>query len=210
MTMYYDKLIISPTLYGMLQKRGYDMSKFEKWGYLPVTEERRPVFTATSGMPDAVHPDYQDRRFLPITTEGNDTMNAKVDSTNVSDASLEQEINAKGLNAPRVTNDRVEAVIAHEYYMNAYQALTTCDDEEHYDAPVSEELKRLTICVLVLKNGFVVTGEASCVDPANYDAEIGKKVARKMAIDKVWMLEGYVLRQQVHAARANDDGPSHD
>ena len=90
---------------------------------------------------------------------------------------IEQEIQEKGLNAPRLTPSSVEAVIAGEEY-----------------AVFSG---RLTVCVLTLRNGFLVTGESSCVIAANFDAEIGRKIARDNAKNKVWELEGYALRQSL-------------
>lgn len=62
-------------------------------------------------------------------------------------------------------------------------------------APAS--LNLLTFCVLVLRNGFTVTGESACASPENFDAEIGKKIARENARDKIWALEGYLLREQL-------------
>ncbi len=58
-------------------------------------------------------------------------------------------------------------------------------------------LKLLTYCVLVLKNGFTVTGESACASPENFDAEIGRKIARQNAVNKIWMLEGYLLKQKL-------------
>ncbi len=51
----------------------------------------------------------------------------------------------------------------------------------------------LTICVLTLVNGFQITGESACVDERNFDQGIGETIAYKMAFDKIWALEGYVL-----------------
>lgn len=92
---------------------------------------------------------------------------------------IENEIQAKGLTAPRLTPAAVDAAIAGEEY-----------------AVFSG---RLTVCVLTLANGFLVTGESSCVDAANFDAELGKKLARQKARDKIWELEGYRLRQKIAA-----------
>ena len=58
-------------------------------------------------------------------------------------------------------------------------------------------LELLTFCVLVLRNGFTVTGESACVSPENFNAEVGRKVARENAIDKVWPLMGYALKSQL-------------
>ena len=69
----------------------------------------------------------------------------------------------------------------------------------------------LTFCVLVLRNGFTVTGESACASPENFDAEIGRKIARENAINKVWMLEGYLLKQQLHDdmnGQQHQDNPS--
>lgn len=54
----------------------------------------------------------------------------------------------------------------------------------------------LTICVLTLENGYTVTGESACVDPAKFDHEIGKRIAREDAFEKIWALEGYLLKQK--------------
>lgn len=62
----------------------------------------------------------------------------------------------------------------------------------------------LTLCVLTMKNGFTVTGESACADPANYNQEIGEKVAHDNAIEKLWPLEGYLLRERLHIKNADD------
>ena len=101
---------------------------------------------------------------------------------------IEQEIQAKGLTAPRITPADVEANIAGEFCFtvgNAARAL---------NCPVCEATDLLTICVLTLKNGFTVTGESACASPENFDAELGRKIARQNAINKVWPLMGYQLR----------------
>lgn len=56
-----------------------------------------------------------------------------------------------------------------------------------------------TICKAVLPNGFTVgTGEAACLDPNNFDLELGKKYAQERAIvdatNELWKLEGYLLK----------------
>lgn len=90
---------------------------------------------------------------------------------------IEKEIQAKGLNAPRLTPDLIESKIVKE----EYHLLTDV----------------LTVCVLTLENGFTVTGESACVSPANYNKEIGDKIARDKAKEKIWILEGYLLTQKL-------------
>lgn len=58
----------------------------------------------------------------------------------------------------------------------------------------------LTICVLTLQNGFIVTGESACLSLATFDAEIGRKIARDNAEDKIWQLEGYLAKQWMFEA----------
>ena len=110
----------------------------------------------------------------------------------MNDQQIEQEIQAKGLTAPRVTPADIEANIAGEYFFTADQATKDC--------PQFDQLRLLTFCVLVLRNGFTVTGESACASPENFDAELGRKIARQNAISKVWPLMGYELRSRLAAS----------
>lgn len=56
----------------------------------------------------------------------------------------------------------------------------------------------LTICILTLQNGFRVTGESACADPANFNAAKGRELAGKQAREKIWPLLGYALRDRLH------------
>jgi hypothetical protein len=67
---------------------------------------------------------------------------------------------------------------------------------EYTDVP--QALQLLTFCVLVLKNGFTVTGDSACASPENFDAEIGRKIARANAVQKIWPLMGYALKQRLY------------
>lgn len=113
-------------------------------------------------------------------------------------SNIEQEIQAKGLTAPRVTLADIEAAIASEHYF------TGMDGSMHHgelakwagdwEVPRSiQALELLTFCVLVLRNGFTVTGESACVSPENFDAELARKIARENAIKKCWPLLGFRL-----------------
>ena len=53
-----------------------------------------------------------------------------------------------------------------------------------------------TLCNIHMANGFVVTGQSGCVDPAAFDQEIGAQIAYQNAFDKAWELEGYLLRER--------------
>lgn len=108
---------------------------------------------------------------------------------------IEQEIQARGLTAPRVTPQRILDVIAEEYYFTAENGVvdSTLDPDHVVTNPVALQL--LTFCVLILKNGFTVTGESACASPENFDPEIGRKIARENAVNKIWPLEGYLLKE---------------
>ena len=113
---------------------------------------------------------------------------------------IEQEIQAKGLTAPRVTPQRINDVIASEHYFTAAQGERFAVDPVS-PIPKDSPLHLLTFCVLVLKNGFTVTGESACASPENFDAELGRKIARQNAESKIWMLEGYALKQKLHESK---------
>ncbi|WP_408592048.1 Gp49 family protein [Paracoccus marcusii] len=70
--------------------------------------------------------------------------------------------------------------------------------KEDYFAGIGD---RLTVCVLTMANGFLVTGESACVDPDNFDLALGQKYARADAFKKLWPLEGYLLREQMMQGR---------
>jgi hypothetical protein len=117
---------------------------------------------------------------------------------------IETDIQEKGLIAPRVTPTDVEENIVSEHFftgeagvLGAYKL-----NNDVYVGSVPNDLnvgalKLLTFCVLVLKNGFTVTGESACVSPENFDAQIGRDVARKNAVDKIWPLMGYALKEKL-------------
>lgn len=62
----------------------------------------------------------------------------------------------------------------------------------------------LTVCALTLTNGFVVTGESACAVPENFDATLGQDIARANAINKIWPLMGFRLRDQLSAEEHPD------
>lgn len=117
----------------------------------------------------------------------------------MSDKQIEQDIQEKGLTAPRVKPDDIEANIASEHYFTAAQGNNSSDlpPDQQPNVPSSSPLNMLTFCVLVLNNGFTVTGESACVSPENFDAEIGRKIARQNAAAKIWPLMGYALKEKI-------------
>lgn len=156
----------------------------------------------------------------------------------MNDQQIEQEIQAKGLTAPRVTTDDIEDAICEEHYFTGSAALDAVrfnwlvedhrnPNERQAARDVAERigvmgeggarkavdiamgrdgnlwnqqaLGLMTFCVLVLRNGFTVTGESACASPENFDAELGRKIARQNAVSKMWPLMGYALKERLTA-----------
>ena len=118
----------------------------------------------------------------------------------MNDEQIEQEIQAKGCAAPRVTIDQIEDEIVDEYYFTAEEGVEGSYRAAGKARCPAFELKLLTFCVLVLRNGYVVTGESACASPENFDAELGRKIARQNACAKIWPLLGFRLRDRLHTA----------
>ena len=113
----------------------------------------------------------------------------------MNETQVEKEIQEKGLTAPRITPEHIDATITREHYFTANDGIRGATGIADDRAP--ERL--LTFCVLVLQNGFTVTGESACASPENFDAELGRKIARDNARQKIWALEGYALRNKLAA-----------
>lgn len=119
-----------------------------------------------------------------------------VQSPRTDDSAIEQEIRAKGLTAPRVTPADIDANIVGEYYVNAGEAVRA-SMEKYLEE--TDPLYLLTFCILILRSGFTVTGESACASPENFDAAIGRKIARANAVQKIWPLMGYALKEKLSA-----------
>lgn len=74
------------------------------------------------------------------------------------------------------------------------QILNLIVDEQYHVFPGTT----LTVCCLTLKNGYTITGESACVDPANFNAADGQFYAKEKAVDEIWKLEGYRLREAMY------------
>lgn len=112
---------------------------------------------------------------------------------------IESMIEARASIAPRVTPRDIEAEIASEHYFTAADAvgLPPVGGIDFIPPREVNPLDLLTLCVLVLRNGFTVTGESACASPENFDASIGRRIARQKAAEKIWPLLGFRLRDQL-------------
>lgn len=95
------------------------------------------------------------------------------------EAAVEAEIQAKNLNAPRLNPQHIDEQIVGEAY---------------YVFPNTP----LTVCALTLKNGFLVVGKSAPASPENFDAALGRRIARDDARSQIWALEGYRLRSDLY------------
>lgn len=120
----------------------------------------------------------------------------------MSDIEIEQEIQAKGLTAPRITPADLQSNIVDCYYFTGKDGALSALEPMTQLTGYHEQLRLLTFCVLILRNGFTVTGESACASPENFDAEIGRKIARQNAEQKIWPLMGYELKQRLHEGKA--------
>lgn len=163
----------------------------------PVTHENNDLYLIADG--DRT---LRFKRGDTLFVEGDRLMISSPDNN----ASIEAEISEKANKAPRVTPADIEAEIASEHYFTADEGVIgerwrlAEDSDDVNDAGIPQPLHLLTFCILVLRNGFTVTGESACASPENFDAEIGRRVARKNAVDKLWLLLGFRLRDKLAAA----------
>ena len=113
----------------------------------------------------------------------------------------------------RVTPADIEANIASEHYFTAGEGVIGAFVAGEFGAhggdtvavlrgsaspeALKPSLNLLTFCVLVLRNGFTVTGESACASPENFDAELDRKIARQNAVSRIWPLMGYELRTKL-------------
>lgn len=128
-----------------------------------------------------------------------------VPSPDTSDAGIERDIKAVGADKfPRVTPADLQANIVSEYYFTAMDGVAGADNPGIVaGVPRNTPLDLLTFCVLTLRNGFTVTGESACASPENFNEEIGRKIARENAVQKVWPLMGYALKERMHQGLMN-------
>lgn len=122
------------------------------------------------------------------------------------DTQIEQEIQAKGKTAPRITPADLQSAIRTVHYFTAAQGVQGTMPPG-CEAAIPAPLTLLTFCVLVLQNGFTVTGESACASPENFDAEIGRQIARQNAEQKIWPLMGYELKSELHRRAQFDAEP---
>lgn len=98
-----------------------------------------------------------------------------------------------------VSKESIEAKIKSVYYFNGADAVKSAFvNPSAIPADDLTNLGLVTYCVIILENGFKVEGVSACVDSAIYDEQKGRQYAYENAFNKIWELEGYLLRQVLH------------
>lgn len=100
---------------------------------------------------------------------------------------------AKHAVAPRVALSDIEGAIAARHDFTAAKAV------EALGAPHHDALNVLSICILVMSNGFTVIGKSAPASPQNFDAGFGRELAYKDCISQLWPLMGFALRDRLAA-----------
>lgn len=95
--------------------------------------------------------------------------------------------------SPSITLSNVQDCISTVHYFTASQGVIGSGQQMQFGSP----LLTLSFCVLVLKNGFTVTGESACVSPDNYNVKTGQDIARANAENKIWPLLAYQLKTKI-------------
>lgn len=99
--------------------------------------------------------------------------------------------------APRLTPDTLQAQISSEHYFTARNGVFGAGEPGSLTHSEIPELALLTLCVLVMRNGFTVVGKSACASPENFNADIGRRLAREDAVRQLWSLLGYELRTKL-------------
>lgn len=86
-----------------------------------------------------------------------------------------------GAKAPRITREIIDAALNHHVFLHS---------------------GTMTVCILVLHNGWKAVGTSAPADPANYDSDVGERYAYEDAIRQLWPLMGYALCDRLHRGDA--------
>ena len=122
------------------------------------------------------------RAVATVGTEFAERPTSHINENDMNEQEVENELSARGADAPRVTPDAIDRVI---------------DRVDYFRVPNTT----MTVCAIVTRNGFAVTGESACASEDTFDEEIGRRLAYEDARRKVWPLEGYLLRERMRTER---------
>lgn len=93
--------------------------------------------------------------------------------------------------APRISKEYIEDMIAEEWYMTGDVFVDACQGFQGN----TQQYGHLTLCMLRCANGFMVVGESAPMNPANFNEELGRKLAYENAFRKLWPLFAFARMQ---------------
>jgi hypothetical protein len=104
--------------------------------------------------------------------------------------------------APRVSLADIQAKIGDVYYVTGDLIASHGTDGPVGTDPIPPNLHILTVCMVVMVNGFIVIGKSAPASPDNFNTQLGRELALEDAIRQIWQLEGYLLRESLHRSEA--------
>jgi hypothetical protein len=99
---------------------------------------------------------------------------------------------AEGRSAPRVSLADIGEAMGPVIYVTGEQATGV----------KITALSVLTLCFVVMKNGFTVIGKAAPASPENFDVMLGRKLAYEDAVRQIWPLMGFALRDRLSSGES--------
>jgi hypothetical protein len=121
----------------------------------------------------------------------------------ITDNDIDKILTAAGTNGERVRQEDVTAAVKAEYYFTALEGAIGSQGMVPYAD--QDNLAVLTFCVLVLQNGYTVYGTSATANLANYNADLGRKLAKQKALGRIWPLLGYVFKEYKSWGKVLDD-----
>jgi hypothetical protein len=116
------------------------------------------------------------------------------------DAKEIDKLAAANATAPRVALADIEAAIFGVFYQTGDHLLDHADikADAYKDTELYARARLMTICTIMMKNGFMVVGHSTPASPENYQWELGKQLAYDQAFKQLWPLMGFVLKTRQH------------
>lgn len=111
--------------------------------------------------------------------------------------------------APRVSLADIEAAIFGVFYQTGDHLLDHADIkvEQFSDKALYDNAKLMTLCTIIMKNGFMFVGHSTPASPQNYNFDLGKKLAYDQAFKQIWPMMGFELRSKLYERSQLGSGP---
>lgn len=98
----------------------------------------------------------------------------------------------------RVTLDYMKSEIQQIYYISGTSIARHADFTDYKSKALNEgDLQVMTLCMIMMRNGFMVFGKSSPISPQNFDQALGRKFAYEDAVRQLWPLFAFGHKQAV-------------